>query len=214
MRFARPGAKRAPRHALVLILAATLAVTGLPFFSVARAEAACTRWTSRLYPPPSVRVLRTATGRVQTVDFRYYVNVVLAAEMPSYYPMETLKANAVAVKQYAWYHVLHHRSWYVTGSGVCYDVKDSTADQVYNPARYVPTDRQKYAVSKTWPVSIRKYTKFIMTGYRAGSWVRCGADRNGWLLYQHSAYDCGKRGYTRKQILSLYYGPGYSEVWP
>ena len=214
MPFARVGALTASRHIVALALATVVAASAIPFVAVGQVDAACTRWTSRVYPPPSVRVLRTATGRVQTVDFRYYVDVVLAAEVPSSWHMEMLKANAVAVKQYAWYHILHHRSWYVTGSGVCYDVKDSTADQVYNPARYVPTSRHKYAVSQTWPISIRKYSTFIMTGYRAGTWVRCGADRDGRRLYQRSAYDCAKRGYTRKQILALYYGPGYSEVRP
>ncbi len=213
MPFARLGAQRASRQILFLVIAATLATTAIPVVAVNPAEAACTRWTSRVDPPPSIRVLRTATGKVQTVDFRYYVNVVMAAEIPSSWPLAMLRANALAVKQYAWYYVLHHRSWYVTGSGACYDVKDSTTDQVYNPARYAPTYRHKYAVSTTWTLSIRKYSAFILTGYRAGTWVRCGADRDGRRLFQRSAYDCARRGYTRKQILALYYGPGYSEVW-
>ena len=78
----------------------------------------CTGWRSDRRPPETIRVLRAKkrtgvpadiVGTVEEVPFREYVGVVLAAEWPSHYPLETLKAGALAVKQYAWYYTIVYR---------------------------------------------------------------------------------------------------------
>ena len=119
-------------------------------------------------PPRTIRVLRTkrpktpgsVAGTVEEVDFREYVGVVMAAEWPEHYPIETLKAGAVATKQFAWYYVIRPRGGSITledGSKACYDVVDTTVDQYYYPEAYAPGPKINKAVDQTWDVTVRKF---------------------------------------------------------
>src|SRR5918998_1150262 len=99
---------------LAVAVAAALGAAAIgPFWfpSLVVAASGCTAWTNTNLPPVSIRVLRTSgpsATRVQQVDFRAYVETVMASEWPSSWPRETLRAGAVAVKQYGWYHA---RTW-------------------------------------------------------------------------------------------------------
>lgn len=180
------------------------------------ASSSCTGWASEYQPPSTIRVLRTigpAAGTVQPVPFRAYVETVLAGEYGSSTLPEALRAGAVAAKQYAWYHAMHWRGGRAPG-GNCYDVVDTPLDQLYRPERYHPTDRQVSAVAATWRMSLRKYGQFFMTGYRGGSNVSCGANADGWRLYQHSAYRCARDGLLAVAILRQFYDPGLEIVIP
>ena len=168
--------------------------------------AVCTGWSSTTTPPPIIRVLRTGTGIVQTVDFESYVKVVMPAEWPSGWPMESLRAGAVAIKQYAWYYAIHYRGG--TGTGGCYDVVDNTNDQIYSPETRTPATSQVQAVETTWSEYVTKNGSFIPTGYRSGNDVACGTDADGYHLWQHSARNCAIAGQTGEQILQVYYNPG------
>ena len=181
-------------------------------------EAACgTNHGSYVHPPRSIKVLRTRTGRVQTVDFRRYVAVVMASgEWPTWMPRAALEAGAVATKQYAWYYTMrgNHRSDYRTKRGVCYDVRDDVVDQLYRPEWADPTRKQFAAIDETWGLTLRKRGRFFLTGYRAGSATRCAADADGWKLYATSMIACArKRGWSRQQIQNAYYGPRVEYVW-
>src|ERR687892_114654 len=127
--------RRPPRaaHALVGIL---IALGLVPVLGTAPALAAgeCGTYRSETEPPATIRVFRTATGAVETVDFRAYVKNVLSREWISSWTTESLRAGALAVKHYAWYQVLHWRGG-TNAAGECFDVRDDTADQVYDPAR-------------------------------------------------------------------------------
>ncbi|MFV2063359.1 MAG: FG-GAP-like repeat-containing protein [Chloroflexota bacterium] len=188
------------------------------------ASPACTPWTSQRTPPPTIRVLRTkrentpksVAGTVQEVDFREYVGVVMAVEWPEHYPLETLKAGAVATKQFAWYYVINPRGKRKTledGSKVCYDVVDTSVDQVYYPEARSAGPKIDKAIDATWDVTVRKYkaatktSKFFLTGYRAGSSSVCGADVNGYKLFQRGARACGEDGLKYREILRLYLKP-------
>jgi hypothetical protein len=179
------------------------------------AGGSCTGWTSRTTPPKRIRVLRTASGRVETVNFRTYVAEVMASgEWPSALRRATLEAGAVFTKQYAWYHSLKgkHRPGYSKG-GRCYDITDTVRDQIFRPERAEPTAKQWAAIDKTWGLSLRKKDRFLLTGYRRGTSTTCGADANGWKLFARSAQDCAKRGLNYKQILRKYLNPGLDFVW-
>ena len=170
--------------------------------------AACTGWSSTTAPPPTIRVLRSATGVVETVDFKTYVKVVMPAEWPSTWGQEVLRAGAVAIKQYAWYYTMHYRGG--TGTGGCFDVIDNSNDQIYSPTR-TQYASEIQAVESTWAESITKGGTFVFTGYRPGANVACGVDAHtlgGNYLMQHSAVDCAIAGKTGEQILEIYYGPG------
>ncbi len=199
----------------------------------------CTVWSSELVPPRTIRVLRTSAtdppqkvkGTVQTVDFHDYVATVMAAEWPERYPLETLKAGAVATKQFAWYYILHPRGGtkWVKGEKVCYDVVDSTTDQWYRPERFAPgkpngpaTDSKIIrAMDATWDVSVRKYSlrtqssRLFLTGYRNGSsTAACGADATGFKLFHNSTRKCGLDGLKYREILRKYLKPNLEIVKP
>lgn len=203
----------------IRLTAAALAVALLlPVFVPASASPveassdSCTGWTSRTEPPETIRVLRR-TGQVVEVRFRAYVaRVMVSGEWPDWLPYGTLEAGAFAAKQYGWYYALagNHRDGYVK-NGKCYDVKDSTVDQMY--AHFgKPTARQRAARDAMWDLSLRRESndgrqRFILTGYRSyGGAETCGNDAHGWKLYATSAQDCGDRGWSGRQILKQYYG--------
>ncbi len=175
--------------------------------------AVCTGWSSTTTPPPTIRVLRTsgpASGYIQTVDFKTYVKVVMPAEWsPAWFP-EVLRAGAVAIKQYAWYYTMHSHGYAIIGIGGCADVRDNTYDQIYTPEYYTARIAASHiqAVDSTWGESILKNGAFILTGYRTGTWVVCGADADGYHLWQRSAYNCAADGKLGEDILNIYYGPG------
>jgi peptidoglycan hydrolase-like amidase len=130
----------------VMLLAALLTPLSSPSPTSAAGE--CGSYSSETAPPATIRVFRTATGAVDTVDFRAYVKNVLSREWISSWTTESLRSGALAVKNYAWYQVLHWRG-YVNAAGQCFDVFDSTRDQHYDPSR--PTyATMAAAVDATW----------------------------------------------------------------
>ena len=180
-------------------------------------EAACgTNHGSKVVPPKSIKVLRTRSGKVQTVEFRRYVAIVMASgEWPTWMPSAALEAGAVATKQYAWYYALrgNHRRGY-RKAGVCYDVRDDTMDQLYRPERAEPTHKQFEAIDDTWGLTLRKNGRFFLTGYRAGERRRCAADADGWHLFARSVVTCARqRDWSRERIQEAYYGRGVEFVW-
>jgi len=174
-----------------------------------QAAAVCTGWTSETLPPTTIRVLRTegeAAGSVQVVPFRDYVNVVMAAEWGPSNPTEALKAGAVAVKEYAWYRAMIWRGK-SADDGSCYDVVDSTVDQVYAPERRAPSPPLTAAVDSTWETSVHRAGHLFATHYEGGADVACAADADGRRLFQTSAMQCARDGMTAEAILGAYYWP-------
>jgi LysM repeat protein len=178
------------------------------------APTSCTGWQDPYAPPTKIRVLRTygsASGRVQTVDFRAYVDNVMAWEWPSDYPTAALEAGAIAVKQYGWYYTIHYRGG-ITAGGACYDVTDTADDQIYRPETRSAIAIQKSAITATWSMSIRRTRgglpgQFILTGYRPGTITSCGAEQDGFRLYERGVFDCARQGKTLEEIEGIYYGP-------
>ena len=210
---------RSPRSclgALALALLVPFAPTTLAATPAAAAPARCGTWTSEVTPPPSIRVLRTATGVVEEVPFATYVATVMASgEWPTSLPPAVLQAGATAAKQFAWYYTLkgNHRADYHTKGGACYDVVDTTQDQLYRPETAHPTQKQLDALAATWALSLRKHGRFFLTGYRAGSNVSCAHDADGWRLYEASITHCAKQGWSRVRIQQRYYAPHLGFVW-
>jgi peptidoglycan hydrolase-like amidase len=192
--------------AIVVIFASLIA---LPIFmsepAVALAAAApkhCTVWSSWDQPPDTIKVYRVSEGKVDKVDFKDYVMRVVSREW-NVKQGALRKAGAVAVKQYAWYYVLHYRGGMYNGS--CFDVKDTTADQLYAEKSVTGLPSTvKSAVNDTWSWSLRRDGKFPLTGYRRGADVACGAN-GGYRLYVKSARKCANAGWSAEQILAKYY---------
>jgi hypothetical protein len=156
-------------------------------------------------------VYRTAQRRTVTVPFRDYVEKVMAAEWGSSHPTAALRIGAVAVKQFAWYYAINWRGGR-DAAGRCYDVRDSGVDQIYEPSRSV-TSKHRAAVAATWSVSLRKGSRFFLTGYRPGTGV-CDANRDGWKLYQRDATDCVRDYDWTAEKLARYFFSSVSWITP
>ena len=95
----------------------------------------------------------------------------------------------------------------------CYDVEDTTNDQVYYPERWGPSAKHLRAIDSSWPLTLRKFraatggSTFFLTGYRNGANVACGADVDGWHLFQQSVRRCGLDGRKMRDILRKYLEP-------
>src|SRR4051794_31537859 len=190
--------------AIAAILASFIALPiAMPAVALANAgPVQCTKWTSTSQPPLTIKVYRVSEGKVDTVSFKDYVMRVVSREW-NVKSSALRRAGAVAVKQYAWYYVLHYRGG--SYNGICYDVKDTTADQLYaqKSVRRLPRG-VKRAVNSTWTWSVQRAGKLPLTGYRRGRKVACGHDA-GYHLYVRSARNCAAAGWSAQQILEAYY---------
>ena len=92
----------------------------------------------------NVRVKRLSTNEIQIVPLEEYVVGVLAGEMPVYFELEALKAQAVASRSY----VLKRLEYNKDSE---YDVVDSVLNQVYLDDNYL-----KEAWGKDYVVNINK----------------------------------------------------------
>lgn len=194
------------RIRVAVLLATILAAVMTPMAAPTQVTAAgeCGTYASETAPPPTIRVYRTATGIVDTVDFRTYVKNVLSREWISSWTTESLRSGALAVKNYAWYQVSHWRGYTTTG-GQCFDVFDSTRDQHYDPSR--PTyASMAAAVDATWGTLAHRNGRIFATYYNAGqAYEPCGANANGWQMFQWGTQACGLDGMSAAQILGIYY---------
>jgi hypothetical protein len=203
---------------------------------------ACTAWTDEYHPPTEIRVYRNTgpnAGHVETVPFWTYVGTVLAAEYSTSGPKGPVwfRMGAVSVKQYGWYYTMHYRGGKVTNynedgtvaSYECFDVRDSTLDQLYKPERMVdgvwvprnvPSAANLSAMAETWHVSLRKWmvdkqrSRFFLTGYRSGKRNPCGADAKGFRIMQKSLADCIVKGLVYEETTRVYYEPNVLIVDP
>jgi hypothetical protein len=198
-----------PRRTLV---SACLAVTAtvvalLPGLVGPVAASSCSAWTSETVPPPTIRVFRHATGTIDTVSFKPYAKNVLSREWIGSWTAPSLQSGALIVRNYAWYQVLHWRGG-VNASGSCFDIRDDTWDQVYDPSQ--PTwSTASAAVDATWSALVYRDGHIFPTYYNAGAVNEaCGANRNGWKAYQWGTQACGLGGLTASQIVLTYYYPG------
>jgi peptidoglycan hydrolase-like amidase len=182
------------------VLVAGFAVTAQP---VAAATGQCTDWDSRTQPPQTIAVYRVSEGFVERVDFKHYVINVVSSEWNVEQPA-LRRAGAVAVKQYAWFHVLKWRGG--TYNGECFDVKDTTADQIYKAKAFdIIPDRVKKAVNSTWSWRLNRDGRFFMTGYRTGQKGMACAEDAGYRLMARSAAKCANKGWSAGRILRKYY---------
>src|SRR6185503_7419412 len=197
-----------PRRALVAacLAALTALAGGLPAWVAPAAAASCSSWTSQSDPPPTIRVFRHATGEVDTVDFRAYTKNVLSREWIGSWTTESLRSGALAVKHYAWYQVLHWRGG-INTVGECFDLRDDTYDQVYDPSKATWSSAAS-AVDATWGTVVLRNGAIFPTYYNAGTaGEACGANATGWKAWQWGTQACGLAGKTAVEIMLTYYYP-------
>lgn len=120
----------------------------------------------RIKPPKTVRVYLTSSETVQSIDFEEYVTGVVAAEMPSSFEAEALKAQAVAARTYSLSKVLR------SGDGGFPDAHPATAlcDDVHC---------QAYRSKET--LTAQKGAEWMKTGYRKIQ--KAVSDTKGEMMY-------------------------------
>jgi stage II sporulation protein D len=74
------------------------------------------------------------TTAVNTLPLEKYMTGILAGEMPTSWPAEALKAQAVTARTYALY-VMNERNQ--TGANASFDIKSTVEDQVYSGSPHV-----------------------------------------------------------------------------
>ncbi len=182
-------------------------------------------------PPEFIRVRHSpyntcreaSPGQIDVLPFEEYVARVLPAEMPALWPMEALKAQAIAVRTYAWYHILQGRE--------DYDVSDWVDYQVMCDAHHPRTDAATRA-TRGQAVFYAGAPILAMYAAQNGHPTR-GADGipylspvpdpvslgakvrgHGYGLSQWGAYLWTQRGWNAYQILAHYYPHTYLVLPP
>jgi hypothetical protein len=97
---------------------------------------------AQLTPPATIRVIHCVentcrsvpVGQIDTIPFEEYVKRVVPHEVPSYWPAETLKAQAVAARTYGW-------SKYLQNPAGDYHVTDWINHQYMCDTTFPPTNQ-------------------------------------------------------------------------
>lgn len=102
------------------IIMTTITIVLIPFF-VVKTFIKTDNINIKYISSKTIKVKNEATGEIKEIPFEKYIIGVVAGEMPASYELEALKAQAVAARSYALYHM----------NGKEYDVTNTTSSQVY-----------------------------------------------------------------------------------
>lgn len=191
------------RTTIILTVALSLsAVT--PAQYVDAGSDTCTPWHGTHRPPAYLRVFRihrrgsSVPAHIDRVPFRLYVERVMASgAWPARLPYASLQVGAIAIRQYAAWHIAHHQRGY-SWHGRCYDIRDG--DQLYRP----PVElhhRIRDAVASTWGIWLRKGGRLFRTGWRGN------AGRDGWHLYEDTTSSLARHGWGWLAIIRQQLSP-------
>jgi stage II sporulation protein D len=116
-----------------------------------------------------VKVKASRLMLLNIVDMEDYIKSVVPSESYSSWPLETLKAQAVAARTYAYYQILHRKNW-------DFDVVDDEGDQAYKGIQQ-ETARTSKAVKETRGMLLLYQDKPILAMYSANSGGHTAAAR-------------------------------------
>ncbi|UOF90450.1 hypothetical protein LSG31_21770 [Fodinisporobacter ferrooxydans] len=147
-------------------------------------------------PDPRGRIIY-----VMNVNFEQYIRDVLPNEWMPSWKQESLKAGALAVKMFAWYHHLHP----VKISGYTFDVDNTVNFQVYRENTHQPDTDAAFAAVHSLAY-VEKNGDIFELNYRAGyqdnpNWQY----RNAQKMAQWGSQYWAEHGKTYLQILQFYY---------
>ncbi|WP_249436054.1 stage II sporulation protein D [Paenibacillus sp. Marseille-Q4541] len=117
-----------------------------------------------VYPEPEVRVYLTKTGTIDTVTMEQYVTGVVAAEMPSDFGLEALKAQAIAARTFVTKRMDADDRSGIPVEGA--DVNDTVEHQVYLPYNSLAESFKEAGKEKEWAKleqAVRESKDTIMT---------------------------------------------------
>jgi hypothetical protein len=140
---------------------------------------------------------------VNYVDLESYIASVVGSEVPASWPMDALKAQAIAARSYALVH-------YLRPANALYDLGNTQRWQVYG------------GINSEWNTSRQaaEETKGMFLSYKGGvveSMYAANDDiikkvHGGQGMSQNGALNLAQQGYNYQQILNQYY-PGASLAW-
>ncbi|GAB4175225.1 MAG: hypothetical protein Fur006_05480 [Coleofasciculaceae cyanobacterium] len=140
---------------------------------------------------------------VNYVDLESYIASVVGSEVPASWPMDALKAQAIAARSYALVH-------YLRPANALYDLGNTQRWQVYG------------GINSEWNTTRQavEETKGMFLSYKGGvveSMYAANDDiikkvHGGQGMSQNGALNLAQQGYNYQQILNQYY-PGASLAW-
>lgn len=132
------------------------------------------------------------------VDFMTYVKNVLPNEWapPSSFPSEALKAGAIAVKMYGWYH-----KYFAKYSNQGFDVKDTDCDQVYRANTAVTSTNN--AFSAVSGIGMDRSDGALFEAHYEATGSGTGFHL-GWM-YQLGTVTLANSGYTYQDMAHYYW---------
>ena len=161
--------------------------------------------------PQTIRVWENGPDQdqtVHTVDFKFYVKHVLPREWRAFWDMDALKAGAMAVKSFAWWHAGNAHK-HIPGPE-CYDVDALENHQVFDP--FDSDGSTNDAVDATWDYYMIEGGHPVHAFYQAGhdpetcGWYH-GAKALGYRMSQNGSKACADDNMLWPQILTTYYFP-------
>ncbi len=195
-----------------------------------------TVYVTEIVTPIRVKRVRHGNGQIETLNMEAeYLPVVVACENHEA-PAESLKAQAIASRTFAYYKIIREPR------SDDYDILDYEADQVYDPAVLAALspsdqDRIKQAISETKGVVLRYAGVIVCSSYVSGNpetlqYVTFNEGKSGdnitqtslnWMTYPPSRYPYNRgcmgqiqanelalRGYDYQRILKYFYGSDIS----
>lgn len=145
-------------------------------------------WPDAIYLLPSKQNAKFNT--VSTISLEKYVYGVVASEMPVQWPIEALKAQAIAARSYA-------LNFMRAKKRSLWDVENSILDQVYNHHQISKHDRVWQAVEETQGVVLETKSNKILRAYYHSD---CG----GHTISSHAAWGVGsKEGAVKDEACPL-----------
>lgn len=141
--------------------------------------------------------------RRESVDFDFYLKHVLPQEWWNGWEDEAYRAGALAVKTYAWYHVLNPK-YLVPPAGNGTECDNSTYCQYYNP--YISRANTDAAVDYMSSTVFKMNGSIFKSSHCAGTIgapeTNCPSSPS---MSQHGSHYLASLGSTTEEILSYYY---------
>jgi stage II sporulation protein D len=137
---------------------------------------------------------------VNHTDLETYLYSVVGAEMPAYWPLEALKAQAIAARSYAVVHIARPASDF-------YDLGSTTRWQAYNGAE-TETNTTQLAVNETRGILL-SYQGGVVESLYASSEEIVKEAHSGFGMSQEGANQLAQQNFNYQQILGRFY-PGTS----
>lgn len=128
------------------IIISSLLIVLIPFF-VTKILVRTEKINYKFITNKNIKVKDEKTGNIKEIPLEKYIIGVVSGEMPINFEKEALKAQAIASRSYALYHM----------NGKEYDVTNTTSNQVY-----LTDDELKEKWNEKYDENIKKITEIVM----------------------------------------------------